>query len=686
MESSSVTASLGRVHDSLAGCERWARFTFDGSGERRVSKRKRSDGFACFGAGDRIQSVKHSVVKFSGGFMQEKILFIATYKQQVDIVKQLSGKMMCPVKVFLGGIMRGGHVYAYENQDKYDAFVIYGAGASYLRKMISKPVISPHLSFKSIINTYFRAARLGLPVTVFAHNDTILNDFKIISHYLPEVKCNFLLYNSIDEFDENIKIILERNNTTIISMGDCIYDKVNKINKSKKISYIIFEDLDAIENALLEAKSIITSQENERVKAAMVNSIIQNSIEGIIILDRLSTITTINKRAGDLTGTLCDNLIGRNILDPSLPKIFRELYGNGTTIAKKKIVLEDSVFLVNRVNILMDDENGETIIFFHMIQSQQPLPNNSKFRLENTGFVANHTFDDIVGRSSSILNAKSQAQKFSVTEAPILVEGETGTGKELFVQSIHNASSRRKSAFVAINCAALPETLLESELFGYEEGAFTGARRGGKKGLLEMANTGTIFLDEICASSPSIQSKLLRVLQSKEMMRVGGTRILRIDIRIIAATNKDLAFLVHSGKFRNDLYFRLNHLKLSIPPLRDRQEDIMPLVLHFVSSKKYPFAQKIVQNARKLTEMMRCYPWPGNVRELEYFVESIAVLCDASTDVLELASELLSRNMREALDVSGGISSNDKISLPVGSMKEMQKKILQQVLLRCKGD
>jgi transcriptional regulator with PAS, ATPase and Fis domain len=659
-------------------------FTFTGNGEQRVSRQKRSGGHVCFAPGDGVLSIGHSVVKFSGGFMQRKILFLATYKQQVDIVKQLSEEIMCPVDVFLGGIMRGGHIYAYENQDKYDVFVMYGAGAAYLRNMLSKPVISPYLSFKYILSTYFRAAKLGYPVTIFAHNDTTLNDFKIISSYLPEVKCNFLLYNSIEEYNKTLEIILEYNNCTLIAIGDCVYER---INKSKKINYMIFEDVNGIEYSLLEAKSIITMQENERLKTEKINGIIQNSIEGIIILDKLSTITTVNKRAGDLTGMLCESLVGRNILDPSLPKILREIFEDGATVANKRMVLGDGVFLVNRVNILMDNENVETIICFHNVPPQRFLPNNnSKSSWENLGFVARHTFDDIVGRSPAIRNVIGHAQKFSVTEAPILVEGETGTGKELFVQSIHNASPRRKNPFVAVNCAALPETLLESELFGYEEGAFTGARRGGKKGLLEMANTGTIFLDEISASSLNIQSRLLRVLQEKEMMRVGGTRILRVDIRVIAATNRNLRALVGSGAFRDDLYFRLRHLKLSIPPLRDRRGDIMPLVLHFLSKQNYPFGLKIIQTARKLAELIQWYPWPGNVRELEHFIENLAVLCDASTDVLKLADELLGESRLEAQEGCGDASGNGKILLPVCGMKEMQKEILHQVLAHCKGD
>ncbi|MDR2573712.1 MAG: sigma 54-interacting transcriptional regulator [Desulfovibrio sp.] len=612
--------------------------------------------------------------------MKKRILFVATYEQQIDIVKQLAQKNDIAVDVFLGGIMRGGHIHAYENQDKYDVFVVYGAGAVYLRKMTSKPVISPRHSFKSILNTYFRAVNFGDPVLIFAYNDIHMEDFMLISSFLPQGKCDFFLYNSIKEFNYNLNKISSYNNVTILAMGDCI---LKNIKEKDKVNYIVFEDTNAIEYALNEANSIAVSKNNEKINNEKINKLIQNSIEGIIILDNSSTIISTNECAGSLTGVLSNSLIGKNILDASLPKLFHDFYGDGASSAGMRIHFKDSVFLANRINILQDNENKETILTFHKLPRQHSRVSKSDWG--NSGLVARYDFKDIVGHSQGIQTTIERAKKYSATEAPILIEGETGTGKELFVQSIHNASPRKHGPFVAVNCAALPETLLESELFGYEEGAFTGARRGGKKGILEIGNTGTIFLDEISASSLNIQSRLLRALQEKEMMRVGGTRVLRIDIRIIAATNKNLYSLVQEGKFRNDLYFRLRHLKLSLPPLRNRKEDIMPLLLHFVP--KNPCSRKILHNARKLAELLQWYAWPGNVRELKHFIESLVVLCEPSTDILELAGKLLDECKHEVRDMAGETEGDgDNILLPVGDIKDMRKDILRQVLAHCNGD
>ena len=214
--------------------------------------------------------------------------------------------------------------------------------------------------------------------------------------------------------------------------------------------------------------------------------------------------------------------------------------------------------------------------------------------LAEKGFVAKHSFKDIVHQSKEMDEVIQRARQIAQTDHTVLIRGESGTGKELFAQSIHNASSRSKYPFIAINCAALPESLLESELFGYEKGAFTGAHSKGKIGLFEEANHGTIFLDEIGDISPNLQSRLLRTIQERQIMRVGSDRIIDIDIRLITATNRDLEAAIQSGDFRADLYFRLNVLPIEIPPLRKRKKDLSGLFLHFLGIAQNALAQYIL--------------------------------------------------------------------------------------------
>lgn len=232
------------------------------------------------------------------------------------------------------------------------------------------------------------------------------------------------------------------------------------------------------------------------------------------------------------------------------------------------------------------------------------------------GHRAKYCFDDVIGQSEAIRYTKEILRKMARTESPVLLIGETGTGKELFAHSVHNASRRSSQPFVAVNCGAMPENLLESELFGYEEGAFTGAKKGGRPGLFEFAHQGTLFLDEVEGMSPALQVKLLRVLQEREIMRVGGSQVIHVDVRIVAATNEQLEEKVADGSFRQDLYYRLNTLPVWIPPLRERGEDIFLILEHFRQEMGGKFAL-----SQEIRQLFREYPWYGNVRELHNVAE-----------------------------------------------------------------
>lgn len=242
------------------------------------------------------------------------------------------------------------------------------------------------------------------------------------------------------------------------------------------------------------------------------------------------------------------------------------------------------------------------------------------------GMQASYSFSDIIGKTKKIQETIDYAKKISKSEATILISGESGTGKEIFVQSIHNESVRKDRPFIAVNCGAISPTLIESELFGYEEGAFTGARKGGKPGKFEIANGGTLFLDEIGEMPLDMQVKLLRAVQEKKITRVGGDKEIATDVRIISATNKNLQEEVNKGKFREDLYYRLNVFSFEIPPLRERKEDIPPLAKHFSMIKANELQKPVPEIPREKLHEMVNYRWPGNVRELENYIEKFVIL------------------------------------------------------------
>ncbi len=321
-----------------------------------------------------------------------------------------------------------------------------------------------------------------------------------------------------------------------------------------------------------------------------------------------------NKKAAELLKSSKETVIGSDA-EVCIPFV------DFKTVKERKI---KSVFLTKYGNtdinvavnpIIMNDLFKGIMLVIEKFHEQENKQSKARLQLLRRGHHAKYTFDNIVGESKKLKDTCELAKKMAMTNSTVLIIGETGTGKELLASAIHNASTRKQAPYIAINCSAVPENLLESELFGYDEGAFTGAKKDGKLGLFEYAHQGTLFLDEIEDMSNALQIKLLRVLQEKEIMRIGGNQIIKVDVRIIAASNQDLYELVQKGKFRKDLYYRLNTLQLELPPLRERKEDIIPLVKHFMKTSPTQFRFDEEAKAALL-----CHEWEGNIRELQNYI------------------------------------------------------------------
>lgn len=294
---------------------------------------------------------------------------------------------------------------------------------------------------------------------------------------------------------------------------------------------------------------------------------------------------------------------------------------------------------------------------------------------------AKYTFKDVVGESEAIRAAIEQAKRAALTPATIMLRGESGTGKELFAHAIHRHSARQKGQFLRVNCAALTDSLLESELFGYVEGAFTGARRGGKAGLFEEANGGTLFLDEIGEISLNLQTKLLRVLQEREVIRVGDNRPISVDVRVIAATNANLEEKLRAGHFREDLYYRLNVIPILIPPLRQRRSDIPTLVHHLIRRLNQDYGRCVEQVTEEALQVLMQHDWPGNVRELENVLGRAIINMKVGDTVMEAAHLPILAYKPEAS--AREASQPENTSLPaLGRFEEMQREWEREVLLR----
>lgn len=359
------------------------------------------------------------------------------------------------------------------------------------------------------------------------------------------------------------------------------------------------------------AKSLDKSEQLLEKQKIIINQV----DDGIILVDKNGIIDNTNYGIEKIFD-LKKNLIGIPISE-FLSKIGLTSNIINNRIENVIINYKDKKIVCNEVDIGHDDIAGYYV--FKEVDKVVELEIEIRRKLYKKGYLAKYNFNDIICNNPRMNQAKEKALDFAKTNLSILLVGESGTGKELFAQAIHNNSLKKNGPFIAINFAALPENLVESELFGYEKGSFTGANKSGKPGLFEQAHGGTMFLDEIGDASLNIQAKLLRVLQEKEIMRIGGENIIPIDVRIISATNKDLVNEVHNGKFRRDLYYRLNTLPIEIPALRNRKEDIF-LLLNKYLNKEYNITKEF---SKEVNKFLYNYNWPGNVRELQNIADYV---------------------------------------------------------------
>lgn len=381
----------------------------------------------------------------------------------------------------------------------------------------------------------------------------------------------------------------------------------------------------AVFRDITEVQELAEEITNLKEIRGMLEAIFNSTQDAISVVDQDGIGVMINPAYTHITGYTSKDVIGKmcTVDFSEGESVHLKVLATGKAVkgARLKVGVNRKEVLVEAAPIMVGDALRGSVAVIHDLSEINRLIlelDQAKQLIRN--LEAKYTFSDIKGKHSTILNAIEKAKLAAVTPATVVLRGESGTGKELFAHAIHNASDRKYSQFVRVNCAAISETILESELFGYEEGAFTGASKGGKKGLFERAHGGTLFLDEIGEISLNMQTKLLRVLQEKEIVRVGGTKAITIDVRVISATNLDLEKAVEQGRFRKDLYYRIHVFPISIPPLKDHKEDVRELAEFFIVKYNQEFGRNVSDLSDEAMDVMLAYNWPGNVRELENFI------------------------------------------------------------------
>lgn len=507
-----------------------------------------------------------------------------------------------------------------------------GGTAAAIKKVVDVPVICAEANDFDILMALWEARKFSNHIGYLSYNDQYEPyEFKYLEDIVG-VEIQHFHFKDRQDFVREIRRAKENGVGVIVSGSSFAIDLIKAeglqgipVNVSRRTMTI----------ALQRAKLLLEVRNNDKKRTEQLQTIVNLSQDGIIAYDQEGIIQTCNPMAERIFNVSKKQIIGHNLNTLNIEKGLNDLLNSQNELIDEVVINHNLNLIVNCAPIIVDNQYFGAVATFREVAKLQQLEENVRRQLHTGGLVAKAQFKDILGHSKRIKHCIERAQKFATTDSTILILGESGTGKELFAQSIHNLSERKERAFVAVNCAALPEALLESELFGYDEGAFTGARRGGKPGIFEMAHNGTIFLDELGALPKSVQARLLRVLQERQIFRLGGNKVIPVNVRIIAATNEDIRSAVETGAFRSDLFYRLNVLNIEVPPLRERIDDLPDLIHYFLKLFNKRFRKSVKNISPELMNGFVEYHWPGNIRELINYLERMVILADGPTIGLE---------------------------------------------------
>ncbi|MCI2061528.1 MAG: sigma 54-interacting transcriptional regulator [Eubacteriaceae bacterium] len=619
-------------------------------------------------------------------FMQKQTLaLIATYPMMSEIFKKVAKENGVEALDYYASFDDAA-VKALEIETKVDAILSRGGTAAFIRKVVNIPVITIPITPFDVLQVIDQLPP-SVKTAAFIHYRADIPNIRDIEKMYGVRIVQYTFTNEGDIF-KAVNDAMENHIRTVIG-GNVAVRYANSLGlNGLEVSAGEY----SVHKAFEETIDILRESQNQKDNAARLEAAFNSLSEGVIVTDDKKNIIICNDPAAaflDAPRQKNDDTMGSNALeDESYRKVFsRELTEISYVKKHKRELLATS-----HRQIIRDNKFVGVVSTFENVTKIQEMQKQIRHEIHTRGFEARHYLDDIITCDKGMNKVKDMAALIAHSDASVLIEGESGTGKEMFAQGIHNESGRADGPFVAVNCAAIPAELLESELFGYEEGAFTGARKQGKKGLFELADCGTLFLDEIGEVPLELQARLLRVIQEREIMRVGGSKIISIDVRIISATNHDLLKKVGKGEFREDLYYRINVFNLIIPPLRARRSDIKPLAENYAVN----YMNGLPDGWDEYLQWLIDYSWPGNVRELQNIVERLVVLSSVSKGI-KLEKEQIFTSFLSEFDDSiektllvESAQNQPQWSVNIsfehglkGAVAQFEKSVIQQEMDRC---
>lgn len=587
-----------------------------------------------------------------------KIAFIAPSEECLAVGKRVIAECGLADKVdcYLGWLQQGVDMARNLEAEGTDVIVTRGGTAELIVKAgIQTPIVEIPITVHDLAETLLMAKKLAshnnLKVAVLAFKNMI-NSIDVLSKVI-DIELMFCQLDTGEDIEPAVERMRQEGADIIIGGVKTIALAAARGIKT----LLLISGEESYREALLQANKVSYARKLEKVRMQNFRAIVDYSVQGIIGIDGAGKVSIFNNSAERLLNLGSQQVIGRNIsvVFPEIP--VSSCLSEATAPSRELIKINNKRLIANIIPIDIGEAIVGAMITIEDVGKIVEMEAAIRPELYMKGLSAEYRFEDIRGASPKIMEAKRIAREYAAIDSTVLIIGASGTGKELFAQSIHNASTRCQRPFVALNCGAIPASLLESELFGYAEGAFTGANKKGKPGYFELAHGGTIFLDEIGEMDKMAQTSLLRVIQERRVMRIGGDKYLPVDVRIIAATNKNLSQLIKEGKFREDLYYRINVLPLELPALNDCPGDPLLIARHFLTVYNRRFRRNVVLGEKAKAFVCR-YEWPGNIRELKNYVERLVVTANDNLVMNEAEQQAFALGAKEG---RGGNFAKDTI-------------------------